>query len=80
MSPNQAESVVAVAVALARPDLEGSTSHGVICMREGTSPELTSNALNYACAGFAASVPLAIGLLITLRAVVRLLRWPVPGP
>lgn len=58
--------------------VEGGTSHGVLCMREGASPELTSNALNYACAGIAASVPLAVGLLLTLLSLVRLLRWPVP--
>lgn len=53
------------------------TYHGVICMREGMPPVPTSDALNYACAGIAACLPLAIGLFFTLVAVVRLWRQPV---
>lgn len=55
------------------------TSYGVVCRSPGGAFEPTSDALGFACAGFAASVPLALGLLLTLRASLRLLRRPRPA-
>jgi hypothetical protein len=50
------------------------TYYGVSCVRDGAPAAPISDMLNYACAGLGAGVPLAIGLLFTLWAVIRLLR------